>query len=451
MAGRLRVGFPLLLATLVVVIMFIPIRRYAMPFNLPFQLEPYRIVVLLILCAWVASLLVDPRIRLRRSGLEGPLVAMVIATVLSLVSNPGHVSDYESAAIKSLTFFLSFLLVFYCVVSVVRSMKAVDLLTATLVSCGLIVAVFAIVESRTGFNAFDRIQSVFPLVRFTGDDTLTRGGNFRATGPAEHPIALGALLVLLLPLALYRAMRFRKPLWWISLVAITVGATATVSRTAVAMLLATAAVYFMARPRQTLKLAPLLVPFLVVAHFSTPGTLGALKASFTSEKASNAGRTSDYSPAMDQFSASPLFGQGAGTRITTGLDQNAEVLDNQWLGTLLETGLVGVAALAWLVLRFVRRLLTAARHCDDPDAWLLIGLASACTAWATGMFLFDAFSFVQASFVLYFCLALGSVLVTASEPLLRPVPRAPVDEARATVEMRGGSAGRPGPQVVAPL
>ena len=100
----------------------------------------------------------------------------------------------------------------------------------------------AVVESRTGFNAFDRIQWVLPLVRFTGEDSLSRGSNFRATGPAEHPIALGAVLVLILPLALYRAMRFRKPLWWIALVAIAVGATATVSRTAVAMLLATAVV-----------------------------------------------------------------------------------------------------------------------------------------------------------------------------------------------------------------
>ncbi len=440
----------MLLTGLVVVIMFIPIRRYAMPFDLPFQLEPYRIVVLLILLAWVASLLVDARIRLRRSGLEGPIAAMVLATVASLVANPSNVGTYESQAIKSLTFFLSFLLVFYCVVSVVRTMRAVDLLTGTLVFCGLIIAVLAVVESRTGFNAFDRIQTVFPLVRFTGEDSLTRGANFRATGPAEHPIALGAVLVLILPLAFYRAMRFRKPLWWIALVAIAVGATATVSRTAVAMLLATAVVYFLARPRQTLKFAPLLVPFLVAAHFSTPGTLGTLKASFTSEKASNEGRTSDYAPAMEQFGESPLFGRGAGTRITTGLDANAAILDNQWLGTLLETGLVGVVALGWLLLTFVRRQLRAARDRDDPEAWLLIGLASAGIAWATGMFLFDAFSFVQASFVLYFCLALGSVLVTATDPILHPVPRGRVEEVHAAVGRRGGNGGHPRPRVVAP-
>ena len=113
----------MLLTALVVVIMFIPIRRYVMPFQLPFQLEPYRIAVLMILFAWIASLLVDPRVRLRRSGLE-TVLGTLVATVVSLVSNPRNLSAYESQAVKSLTFFLSFLLVFYCVVSVVRSMRS---------------------------------------------------------------------------------------------------------------------------------------------------------------------------------------------------------------------------------------------------------------------------------------------------------------------------------------
>src|SRR5919205_3174499 len=43
-----------LLALLIVVILFIPIRRYALPGDLPFQLEPYRLLVFLIVAAWVA-------------------------------------------------------------------------------------------------------------------------------------------------------------------------------------------------------------------------------------------------------------------------------------------------------------------------------------------------------------------------------------------------------------
>ena len=53
---------------LILVILFIPIRRYSLPGNLPFELEPYRLLVMLLLVGWGASLLVDPRIRFRRTG-----------------------------------------------------------------------------------------------------------------------------------------------------------------------------------------------------------------------------------------------------------------------------------------------------------------------------------------------------------------------------------------------
>ncbi len=38
------VGWPRLLAGLILVILFIPIRRYSLPGNLPFELEPYRLI-----------------------------------------------------------------------------------------------------------------------------------------------------------------------------------------------------------------------------------------------------------------------------------------------------------------------------------------------------------------------------------------------------------------------
>src|SRR3954462_14936886 len=45
------------LTLLVGVIMFIPVRRYALPIPLPFALEPYRVVLILLLVAVVGALL----------------------------------------------------------------------------------------------------------------------------------------------------------------------------------------------------------------------------------------------------------------------------------------------------------------------------------------------------------------------------------------------------------
>src|SRR3954454_10733550 len=61
------------LALLILVILFIPIQLYSLGGGLPFQLEPYRILVALMLVAWLAALLVDPRVRFRKTGLEGPI------------------------------------------------------------------------------------------------------------------------------------------------------------------------------------------------------------------------------------------------------------------------------------------------------------------------------------------------------------------------------------------
>src|SRR5690349_4528290 len=110
-----------ILIALLLVVLFIPIRRYKIPGNLPFQLEPYRLFVILIVAGWTASLLVDPRIRVRRSGLEGVLGAILAVTFASLLVNFGRVSSLESTVVKSLMFFLSFFALFYLIVGVVDS------------------------------------------------------------------------------------------------------------------------------------------------------------------------------------------------------------------------------------------------------------------------------------------------------------------------------------------
>src|SRR3954453_8979277 len=68
-----QVDWAKLIAALIMIILLIPIRRYQLPGNLPFNLEPYRIYVALLLLGWFASLLADPRTVFRRTGFEGPL------------------------------------------------------------------------------------------------------------------------------------------------------------------------------------------------------------------------------------------------------------------------------------------------------------------------------------------------------------------------------------------
>ena len=60
-------------------------------------------------------------------------------------------------------FFLSFVLVLYLTASVIRRLETIDYLAMTLVAGGAVVALFAILEARTGFNVFNHLDRVLPV------------------------------------------------------------------------------------------------------------------------------------------------------------------------------------------------------------------------------------------------------------------------------------------------
>ena len=59
-----------LVGLIVAVVLFVPIGRYSLPANLPFNLELYRLVVALVVLIWLSSLLIDRRVRLRSTPFD---------------------------------------------------------------------------------------------------------------------------------------------------------------------------------------------------------------------------------------------------------------------------------------------------------------------------------------------------------------------------------------------
>jgi polysaccharide biosynthesis protein PslJ len=428
-AYRKLLAWPVLLAGLVSVILFVPIKRYSLPGHLPFALEPYRIYVALLATMWLGALLVDPRVRFRGSGLEAPLFLFVCAALGSVVFNDSRITELNvhTEVTKQLTFFASFVLVFYLIMSVVRTLDDVELIVRMLVGGGAVVAALSIVESWTHFNAFDHLDTLIPFLQHVdAPGTSERGGNLRVMGSAQGSIALGAALAMMLPLAAYLGFKTRRWFWWVAAVLVSLGALATLSRTSILMLIVIIVVLFWLRPRQVRKFWPVLVPAVVVIHLMLPGTLGTIRASFFPEEgllaqqsdnagSRGSGRVADLGPALDEFSQTPIFGQGYGTRLTGRDKQNAQILDDQWLKTLLETGLLGAFAWLWIYVRSIRRLARAAKEDLTEDGLLYVALAASVTAFAIGMVLFDAFAFIQVTFILFIVLALGSVALRARE------------------------------------
>jgi O-antigen ligase len=426
------IGWPRLIGALILIILFIPIRRYSLPVNLPVQLEPYRIFVALLVVGWLASLLVDPRTRLRRTGFEAPLVVIVGSACASIAANPGRVAALSTEVDKKLMFFLSFVLVLYLTASVIRRLDNIDFLTKTLVAGGSVVAFFAIIEARTGFNVFNHLSRVIPVLRgggIAGPAFLRYGAaKERVFGSAEHPIALSAALVMLVPLAVYLARRTRQRRWILCVLMLALACAGTVSRTGIVMFVVVVLVFLWLRPRQTRRLWPAIIPALAAVHFILPGTIGALKHSFlpsgglVAEQQKQAGtvgsgRIADLGPGIREWKEQPLFGQGFGTRVVDPdiPGPKADILDDQWLGTLLETGIVGMFGWVWFFVRALRRFGAEAKRDDSERGWLLASIAAAVAAYAVGMLTYDAFSFIQVTFLLFILVGLGSALM-AEQP-----------------------------------
>lgn len=430
-----------LVAGMILVILWIPIKRYSLPGGLPFDLEPYRVVIALVAAAWLTSLLIDSRVRLRASGFEAPLFMFFGAVLCSVITNGGRIHELavEGQVIKTVTFFASFVIVFYICVSIVQTREQLDRLIRVLVGGGGVVAFFALLESRTGYNFFNHLGEIVPILHYEDPaetfgldaEYLNRAGRMRVYASAAHPIELAASLVMLVPLGIYLVRKTGSKRWLVCTGMIGLAALTTVSRTAIIMLIVLAAVYLKLRPVETKRLWPLLLPGLLVVYFALPNVIGSFYAAFfpqggivaeqSTEVEGNElggdGRLADLGPSWKEFTDRPIFGQGFGSRVSTraaetqGIKRNARVLDNQWLYSVLETGIVGIVGLFWLFRRSIRRLYEEARRDVSPDGWLAVGLAASLFGFAVAMLTFDSFGFIQVTILMFVVLGLSAALL----------------------------------------
>ena len=432
-----------LVGAIVLLILFIPIKRYKIAAGLPFDLEPYRILLALVVTVWLAAALTDPKTRLRGSFLDKPLLLILLSVIGSILFNTGTIGapnyfwfrgelfnrgDLAADTLKKLIFLLSFFLFFYLVVSVIRDERAIHAVIKTLVAGTVVVACSGIVEARSGYNVFDQIGAAIPFLEFQGalsDAGIARGGRLRVYASSQHPIALATMFVMVLPLALYLLRHTGRRRWAIASLLIGLGAVSTVSRTSVTTLTAVAIVFLWLRPRSLKPLVPFIVPALIVVHLALPGAIGGIRAAFfpstglIEDQTKFGGRVSGdrLAPEWARIRANPAFGAGYGTRLTeAGLRQNSRVLDDEWLGTTAETGLVGLLAWVWFFARFIRRAGREARADTSSRGWLLTALTAGVFAFAVSMLTFDAFSFIQVTFVLFLLAALGASTMASSQP-----------------------------------
>jgi polysaccharide biosynthesis protein PslJ len=428
------ITWPNAIAAFVFVMWLIPARGYRLPITLPFNLEPYRIVLAALILALIAQVIAgDAKLEFLGFGVPVTILAgtAIVASILNYEELGNAVET--GGAFKSLSYFLGFLAVFVLVASTIKTQAAMDTVVRALVIGATIVAFSAIYESRSGYNAFDHLSEWIPaLIREGRTGFEERGGNVRVYASAQHPIALSAALFMAFPLALYlvgrAASKLRSRLWIVAAAICAMGAVATISRTTVIMGVALGLVGLWVRGRHVVRFWPLLLVLPVAIHFAVPGALGGIYKAFnpsqgltsdlyTRSGEQGSGRLADLEPGLRVWSESPLIGKGIGSVVTSaeaGAAQAAEgaegaiiIFDNEWLTTLVSLGVIGIAGVIWFVWGSLATVGRFARRVRGPRSDLAAASAGAIGAFGAAMFVFDAFAFVQATILFFAIAALG--------------------------------------------
>jgi polysaccharide biosynthesis protein PslJ len=230
----------------------------------------------------------------------------------------------------------------------------------------------------------------------------------RVAGTATHPIEFGVVLALVLPVALHFAFgrdRRRPELWpCLAVAAIAVAIPMSLSRSALLGLPLGMLVLFAAWPARRRLAALIVTPVVLVGmRLMVPGMLGTIRSLFVNLRSdpSFQGRTDDYAVVGKFIAAAPVFGRGFGT-----FDPRRYVLlDNQYLGSLIETGLVGLVALLGVFLAALACARGARLRLADPDLRGLAQALAASVVVATVSFAtFDALAFPMATCMVFLLL-----------------------------------------------
>lgn len=236
----------------------------------------------------------------------------------------------------------------------------------------------------------------------------------RPFGTALHPIELGVVLSLVLPLAIHFA-RFeprgtRRQRAVAAAIVIACGIPMSLSRSGIiALAVAMITLSTIWTWRERANAAVMATGFLAVMYATIPGLLGTIVALFENSDTdpSVQNRIARIPQMLELFGERPLFGRGFGT-------YNIEdyfLLDNEYFVTAIEVGLLGLAVVIAVLLTGVF-LARGVRHRGGDLATRHLGqcIASGLLAAMATMYTFDAFYFHVYSSVLFLLLGCAGAL-----------------------------------------
>jgi O-antigen ligase len=298
----------------------------------------------------------------------------------------------------------------------VRSIEALKSLTRWVMAGAAFCCLVALTQFALRVNPMEWVAALMVGFRDNGSGTAfqSREAFMRVAGTTMHPIELGVICSMLLPLSIWWAIYDHTARKWVRMlvpVLLFVGNVITVSRTGLIGLVIAAAVLIPYLPVLARRWAIIAVPFGIASLFLVvPGMISTFFSSATagSSDASITYRTDDYPLAWQLFFERPWLGLGPGTWMPA---DAKDIFDNQYLLTVATMGGVGLAALLAYFLAPFFASLTAAHHAATAEIRVLggaVGAAMLVAAVSAGTF--DALSFQTFALICPFFVGLSGVV-----------------------------------------
>lgn len=407
---RFDIGAGWLLTTYLLCLMIIP-ANLTIP-ALGSAGAPALLIGIVCLIYWLGTLL--SRVATVLPAPHGIRRAMIAFTIVVLVSyviatvRPIEGVELTSAD-RGLLLIASWLGVVLLASDGLIGVGRVEALLRRLVICGGIVATVGIAQFLTGLPLVDTIQIPGLSPNNVVTSFFDRGGFTRTSGTSTHPIEFGVLLAMLLPVALHFALVDKNRnalLRWFPVVAMAMAVPTTISRSSIiAVIVALLIVVPTWSAHQRRAAYGVIAVGVVAIYVAIPGMLGTLTQLFTgiSADGSARSRTDGYALAFDFIEKSPFFGRGFSTFLP-----QYRILDNQYLGLLIEVGIVGVLVLLTLFITAFGSAIRVRQMAASADTRSLAqGLIAMVAAGVLSFATFDAFGFPQVASLVF--LGIGGI------------------------------------------
>lgn len=299
------------------------------------------------------------------------------------------------------------------------TLRAPDQVETVLRRLVTLVAISAFIGIVEFFDKGFRYAAVVQIPGITPSDdavlNIQRGGYNRIMVAAAHPIEYSVMLAVVTPIALHFAIYatgVAKRRARMAFIVICLAVPLSISRSGIVAMILGLTIYAIdMKGRGRINLAVIGIIGLAATRAVAPGLLSTLLYLFTAGNSdpSIASRTNDYSRIPALLDGHLLLGRGLGTFNPV----QYFFLDDQYLGSLLEGGIVGLSVLVALFLvamscaRGIRK-----RATDRATRSLGQALAGSVAALAVSAGTFDEFGFHETVFILFILLGCIGALWT---------------------------------------